>query len=216
MIETLFTQALGLVAPWQVDQVIFTAGGWTDRLPGEVRRGQSCLSGLWSGGAAAARPLGALLAPSGFLPVRSPSACRGAASGLCRLRQGDADPVPWAREGSRFTLLFEALTLMLAPTMSVLAAGRLLRVRSRRLWRVIEHHVARRAPRKVMPRFARSALMRPPVSAARRTSLFSMILMRHVCCLPRRVGIRPRWGSSPATSPSMAANRARLPMSAWT
>ena len=49
--------------------------------------------------------------------------------------------VPWAREGSRFTLLFEALTLMLAPTMSVLAAGRLLRVRSRRLWRVINHHV---------------------------------------------------------------------------
>jgi transposase len=38
-------------------------------------------------------------------------------------------------------LLFEALTLMLAPTMSVLAAGRLLRVRSRRLWRVIDHHV---------------------------------------------------------------------------
>jgi transposase len=50
-------------------------------------------------------------------------------------------PVPWAREGSRFTLLFAALTLMLAPTMSVLAAGRLLRVRSRRLWRVIDHHV---------------------------------------------------------------------------
>ncbi len=51
-------------------------------------------------------------------------------------------PVPWAREGSHFTLLFEALTLMLAPTMSVLAAGRVLRVRSPRLWRVIEHHVA--------------------------------------------------------------------------
>jgi hypothetical protein len=62
-----------------------------------------------------------------------------------------------------------------------------------------------------MPRFAPSAWMRPPVSAARRTSLFSMILMRHVCCLPRRVGIRPRWGSSPPISPSMAANRARLP-----
>ncbi len=51
--------------------------------------------------------------------------------------------VPWAREGSRFTLPFEAL--MLAPTMSVLAACRLLRVRRRRLWRVSEHHV-RRAP----------------------------------------------------------------------
>ena len=50
-------------------------------------------------------------------------------------------PVPWAREGSHFTLLFEALTLVLAPTMSVLAAGRLLRVGSRRLWRVIDHHV---------------------------------------------------------------------------
>jgi transposase len=51
-------------------------------------------------------------------------------------------PAPWALEGSRFSLLFEALTLMLASIMPVLAAGRLLRVRSRRLWRVIAHHVA--------------------------------------------------------------------------
>jgi transposase len=50
--------------------------------------------------------------------------------------------VPWARPGSRFTLLFEALALMLAPTMSVSAASRQLRVTSHRLWRVISHHVA--------------------------------------------------------------------------
>ncbi|MBK7677532.1 MAG: transposase family protein [Candidatus Accumulibacter sp.] len=56
----------------------------------------------------------------------------------------------------------------------------------------------RRAPRRVMPRFVPSASMRPPVSAARRTSLFSMILMRHVCCLPRPVEIRHA-GNSPAS-----------------
>jgi len=56
--------------------------------------------------------------------------------------------VPWAREGSRFTLLFEALTRMLAPTMSVLAAGRLRHVRRRRRWRVIHHQVSRAQLRK--------------------------------------------------------------------
>ena len=42
---------------------------------------------------------------------------------------------------SHFTPLFEALTLMGAPTMSVLAAGWVLPGRGPRLWRVIEHHV---------------------------------------------------------------------------
>jgi len=65
------------------------------------------------------------------------------ASGLCRLPQSVTQiPAPWAREGSRFTLLCEALTLALPPTISsVLAAARLLGECSRRLWRVIDHHV---------------------------------------------------------------------------
>ena len=49
--------------------------------------------------------------------------------------------VPWARPGSGFTLLMEALVLELARNMSMRAAARLLNVDDKRLWRVVEHYV---------------------------------------------------------------------------
>ena len=49
--------------------------------------------------------------------------------------------VPWARPGSGFTLLFEALALTLCQEMPVSQAGAMLRVDSKRLWRRIEHYV---------------------------------------------------------------------------
>ena len=50
--------------------------------------------------------------------------------------------VPWARPGSGFTLLFEALALALCQTLPVAKAAAQLRVKSKRLWRRIEHYVA--------------------------------------------------------------------------
>lgn len=50
-------------------------------------------------------------------------------------------PVPWAREGSGFTLLFEALGLSLCREMPVSQAARHLRVASKRLWRRVRHYV---------------------------------------------------------------------------
>ena len=142
MIEALFTQALGLVAPWQVDQVTFTPEA--GRIDFQVKFGAASHACPACG--AAAQPLHDRLARSwrhldffeyeAHLHAEVP---RVACTDCGKVTQ---IPVPWAREGSHFTLLFEALTLMLAPTMSVLAAGRVLRVRSPRLWRVIEHHVA--------------------------------------------------------------------------
>ena len=49
--------------------------------------------------------------------------------------------VPWARAGSGFTLMMEAMILLLAQQMSVSAAARLLRTTDHRLWRVIDHYV---------------------------------------------------------------------------
>lgn len=49
--------------------------------------------------------------------------------------------VPWARPGSGFTLLFEALALSLCQTLPVAQAAAQLRVASKRLWRRIEHYV---------------------------------------------------------------------------
>jgi transposase len=50
-------------------------------------------------------------------------------------------PVPWAREGSHFTLLFEALIMTLVREMPVLTAARLVGETDTLLWRVIDHYV---------------------------------------------------------------------------
>lgn len=49
--------------------------------------------------------------------------------------------MPWAREGSGFTLLFEALGLSLCRDLPVRQAAQMLRVRDKQLWRRIEHYV---------------------------------------------------------------------------
>lgn len=50
--------------------------------------------------------------------------------------------VPWARPGSGFTLLFEALLLLeLAPHMPVAAIARMVAEHDTRIWRVLEHYV---------------------------------------------------------------------------
>ena len=50
-------------------------------------------------------------------------------------------PVPWAREGSHFTLLFEALIMTLVREMPVLTVARLVGETDTLLWRVIDHYV---------------------------------------------------------------------------
>ena len=51
-------------------------------------------------------------------------------------------PVPWAPEGSGFTLLFKALGLSLCQGLPVRQSAKMLRVRDKQLWRRIEHYVA--------------------------------------------------------------------------
>ena len=49
--------------------------------------------------------------------------------------------VPWAREGSGFTLLFEAYIMRLARDMPVKAISRLVKEHDTRLWRVLNYYV---------------------------------------------------------------------------
>ena len=58
--------------------------------------------------------------------------------GKCGKRMVD---VPWARPGSGFTLLFEALILAMAPHMPIAAVARLVGEHDTRLWRVVRHYV---------------------------------------------------------------------------
>jgi transposase len=51
--------------------------------------------------------------------------------------------VPWAREGSGFTLLFEQAAMALVREMPVLAAARFIGITDQRLWRIVTHYVGR-------------------------------------------------------------------------
>ena len=50
-------------------------------------------------------------------------------------------PVPWAREGSGFTLLMEALMMLLSAEMPVDAMADLIDEHDTRLWQVLMHYV---------------------------------------------------------------------------
>lgn len=50
-------------------------------------------------------------------------------------------PVPWARPGSGFTLLFEAMVMMLVKEMPVRTVANDIGEHDTRLWRIIHHHI---------------------------------------------------------------------------
>jgi transposase len=52
-----------------------------------------------------------------------------------------AAAVPWARAGSGFTQLFEALVLTLARDMPILAIARICHENDTRIWRIVHHYV---------------------------------------------------------------------------
>ena len=49
--------------------------------------------------------------------------------------------VPWARKGSKFTLLFEQAAMILVREMPVLTTATILEMTDKRLWRIVEHYV---------------------------------------------------------------------------
>lgn len=139
--ETLFTAALGLQAPWQVTQVElstankridFSVGCGAKRLScphcGQVDQGiHDRLSKSW-------RHLD-FFQYEAWLHAEVPRVACTACGKTTMV------PVPWAREGSGFTLLFEALALSLCKELPVAQAAKQLRVQGHRLWRRIGHYV---------------------------------------------------------------------------
>lgn len=55
--------------------------------------------------------------------------------GCTACRKTSQIPVPWARESSGFTMLFEALVLSLCQDLPVRQAAQMLRVNDKQLWR---------------------------------------------------------------------------------
>jgi transposase len=137
---TLFTMALGLQAPWQVKDLQFNPEGHRldiliDFTPGTDFPcpvcGQPCKTHdteerTW-------RHMD-FFQHAAYLTARVPR-CKCDQHGVKQVN------VPWARPGSGFTLMFEALAMMIMPTMPMNAAARLLREHDTRLWRVAHHYV---------------------------------------------------------------------------
>ena len=140
-IETLFTQALGLQAPWVVHEVkLDTAARRIDfQIVCQARHLACPACG------AEHQPVHDRLTRSwrhlDFFQYEAWLHCpvpRVQCSDCAKTTQV---PVPWARPGSGFTALFEALALALCRDVPVRQAAALLRCQDKQLWRRIQHYV---------------------------------------------------------------------------
>ena len=140
--ESLFAVALGITPPWEVEGVEFTKENKRLDIKIGFRRG-----------ATFACPVCGTTAPvhdtsektwrhlnffqfEAYLTARVPRVkCPNADHGVKQV------PIPWARAGSGFTLLFEALAMALVREMPVKAAAAMLGEHDTRIWRVIDHYI---------------------------------------------------------------------------
>jgi transposase len=140
--ESLFSMALGITPPWEVEGIEFSKEA--KRL--DIKVG-------FQRGATFACPVCGAPAPAydtsektwrhlnffqyeAYLTARVPRVkCPNSDCGVKQVQ------VPWARAGSGFTLLFEALVMALVREMPVKAAAALLGEHDTRIWRVLDHYV---------------------------------------------------------------------------
>jgi len=140
--ESLFGIALGINPPWEVEGIEFSKEN--KRL--DIKIG-------FQRGAAFDCPVCGAPSPAydtnektwrhlnffqyeAYLTARVPRVkCPNAGCGVKQVQ------VPWARAGSGFTLLFEALVMFLVREMPVKAAAALLGEHDTRIWRVLDHYV---------------------------------------------------------------------------
>lgn len=140
--ESLFGIALGIAPPWEVEGIEFSK---------EAKRLDIKIG--FQRGATFACPVCGSPAPAydtsektwrhlnffqyeAYLTARVPRVkCPNADCGVKQVQ------VPWARAGSGFTLLFEALVMALVREMPVKVAAALLGEHDTRIWRVLDHYV---------------------------------------------------------------------------
>jgi transposase len=140
--ESLFGIALGVTPPWEIESVKFSK---------EAKRLDIKIS--FKRGATFPCPVCGALAPAydttdkswrhlnffqyeAYLTARVPRVkCPHDGCGVKQVE------VPWARPGSGFTLLFEALIMALVREMPVNAVSALLGEHDTRIWRILDHYV---------------------------------------------------------------------------
>ena len=137
----LFQLALGLIPPWMVKAANFDAGKKRLDIEIDFKTGgrfpcPDCATADCPAHDTVMKTWRHLdfFQHQAFLHARTPRiTCP-----KCGVRLVD---VPWARSGSGFTLLFEALTMTLVTHMPVAAVARLVGEHDTRLWRIIIHYV---------------------------------------------------------------------------
>lgn len=141
-VEALFTSALGLQAPWVVRDVRLDTAG--HRIDFDVECQQARLA-CPACGATSQKVHDRLQRSWRHLDFFQYEAWLHAdvpRVGCTACGKTTQLGVPWAREGSGFTLLFEALALTMCRDLPVRQTARALRVRDKQLWRRIEHYVS--------------------------------------------------------------------------
>jgi len=138
--KVLFTMALGLQAPWEVTDLQFNEEAHRLDILIDFKRGadfpcpvcgQSCKvhdteEKTW-------RHMN-FFQYATYLTARVPR-CKCDKDGVKQVQ------VPWARPGSGFTLMFEALLMVLVRSMTVSEAARLVGEHDTRIWRLVHYHV---------------------------------------------------------------------------
>ena len=141
--EQLFGMALGIVSPWEVKEISFSKESNRLDIYIDFQKGTQfpcpvcgALSPVHDTTDKEWRHLN-FFQYEAYLHARVPRvACPNADCGVKMVT------VPWARPGSGFTLLFEALVMTMARSMPVNVMARLLSVTDTRLWRIISSYVA--------------------------------------------------------------------------
>ncbi len=140
--ETLFTQALGLVEPWRVVNVDFQPAA--GRIVFKVENAASRLACPACG--AADQPVHDRLPRRwqhlNFFQFKAIIEAQVPRVGCRSCEKTTQVAVPWARPGSGFTQTLEAFVVALCSQMPVAAVAKLLGVSDDRVWRVLDHHVA--------------------------------------------------------------------------
>jgi transposase len=140
--EALFSAALGITPPWEVTAVTFSKEEKRLDITIDFPRGSTFACPVCGAEAKAYdtteetwRHLN-FFQYDAYLHARVPRVnCPKSGCGIKKIS------VPWARPGSGFTLLFEALVMALVRQMPVKAAATILGEHDTRIWRVIDHYV---------------------------------------------------------------------------
>lgn len=140
-LETLFTHALGLNHPWVVEEVKLDTKA--QRIDFEIACKDKQLP--CPGCGAPEQTIHDRLLRSwrhlNFFQYEAWLHCRVPRVACTSCGKTTQVPVPWARPGSGFTIMFEALALTLSRDLPVRQVAQLLRCEDKQLWRRIEHYV---------------------------------------------------------------------------